>query len=317
MNKNRTYFKWWLNKFHKPIIRHIYRHFYLDIQKDICKSILVAGTARSGTTWLAEIIDSQIPCRIMFEPFHSKKVKEFRRFNYFQYMRPYEENEALLNSCQTLFTGDIRDKWIDRQIVHFLPRYRLIKEIRANLFLKWINNRFPELPIFFIIRHPCAVAFSRMQLAWSADLDIASFLSQNKLIIDFLSDKLDLIKGAKTEEQKHAVIWCISNLIPLKQFGVNQLKLIFYENLCTNPKNEVKKIFKSIQVFYQDSLFKFVDKPSLTTTKDSAVISGTNRVIPWQQNLSTRQITNILAIVQEFGLDYLYEDSPLPQMNQL
>jgi hypothetical protein len=293
-------------------MRHIYRHLYLDIHKDIRKSILVAGTARSGTTWLAEIIDSQIPCRIMFEPFHSEKVNAFRRFNYFQYMRPDEENEELLTYCRTIFSGDIRNKWIDRQIGHLFPYFRLIKEIRANLFLKWMQDRFPEIPLFFIIRHPCAVVLSRIQLAWATDSDIAPFLSQGKLVDDFLSDKLDLIKSARTEEEKHAIIWCISNLVPLKQFAPDNLKVIFYENLCTRPQTEIEKIFHTIQVDYRDSVFKYIKEPSLTSIRTSAVVRGNNKVAKWKQELSSSQINNILSVVKAFELDYLYGDSSLP-----
>ncbi len=199
----------------KGLVHPFCRRFYRDDDRDMRHSLLIAGTARSGTTWLAELLGARLPCRIMFEPFNPRKVPAYAGFSYFQYMRPDDDHPALEDFCRRVFTGDIRDPWIDRQVDRLFPRYRIIKEIRANLLLKWISNRFPEVPILFIIRHPCAVVASRMQLGWDTDADIAEFLAQPELVQDFLEDKRDLIESCQTPAEKHAVIWAISNLVPL------------------------------------------------------------------------------------------------------
>lgn len=273
---------------------------------------MIAGTGRSGTTWLANIIASQIPCRIMFEPFHSRNVKRFRQFHYFQYMRPTEQSSELGSYCHQVFTGDIRNKWIDRQVEHILPKYRLIKDIRANLFLKWIHTMFPEVPLLFIVRHPCAVVLSRMQLGWATDTDIDPFLSQAKLFDDFLADKMDIIRRAKTVEEKHAIIWCISNLVPIKQFDSSGLNVIFYENLCIQPEVEVQKMFQAIRHEYQASVFEYINQPSTTTVRTSAVVTGEDKVARWKKELSPKQINNILSVVEDFRLDYIYGDTFTP-----
>lgn len=302
-------------KLQKRLLHRIYGQLYRDTNRTTRNSILVAGTARSGTTWLGSIIASQVPCRMMFEPFNSGKVEDFRQFYYFQYMRPTDVNSALQSYCQTIFTGNIRNGWIDREIDNLKPRYRLIKEIRVNLFLKWISLAFPEIPLLFIIRHPCAVALSRMQLDWATDSDIEPFLAQPKLIDDFLADKLDIIKSAKTDEEKHAIIWCISNLVPLKQFGPKELNVIFYENLVLQPEIEIPRIFQVINLPYENTVFAQANKPSTTTIRSSAIVTGDNKVTRWKRNLSAKQIDNILSIVEAFGLDYLYSGfgTPLTQ----
>jgi len=248
----------------------------------------------------------------MFEPFHSRQVEAFRRFHYFQYVRPTEDNPELMAYCQKIFSGDIRHQWIDRQVEIILPRYRLIKEIRANLFLKWINNHFPDVPIIFIVRHPCAVVLSRMKLGWATDTDIQPFLDQQDLIADFLADKLEIIHRAETEEEKHAVIWCVSNLVPLRQYNSKGLNLFFYENLCLQPKREFPKLFNAAKQDYTNSISKYIRKPSKTVTRSSAVLTGENPVTQWKTKLSRNQIDGILSIVERFDLDYLYGDSPIP-----
>jgi hypothetical protein len=71
--------------------------------------------------------------------------------------------------ARKVFTGEIRNRWIDRQNERIYSRYRLIKEIRINLALKWLHDNFPEVPILFLMRHPCAVVASRMELGWATD----------------------------------------------------------------------------------------------------------------------------------------------------
>jgi hypothetical protein len=303
---------WQYKKLQKRLLRRINSRLYHDSDRTIKKSILVAGTARSGTTWLGSIIASQVPCRMMFEPFHSGKVEEFRPFHYFQYMRPTEPNGQLQSYCQKIFSGNIRHHWIDREVEHLKPRYRLIKEIRANLFLKWIALTFPEIPLLFIIRHPCAVVLSRMQLDWATDTDIEPFLAQPDLLEDFLADKMDVITQAKTVEEKHAIIWCISNLVPLKQFGPNGLNVIFYENLVLQPEFEIPKLFHAINLPYKDTVFTQISEPSTTSVNSSAIVTGDNKITHWQKELSPTQIRNILTIVEAFELDNLYGESIIP-----
>ena len=306
------YLKWEAHKLYKRALREVCSELYRETESDTRTSIMVAGTARSGTTWLADIIASQIPCRIMFEPFHSRKVQAFRQFHYFQYMKPGEKNNALRSYCQKVFTGEIRDRWIDQQVDLLFPKCRLIKEIRANLFLGWIQVNFPEIPILFIVRNPCAVVLSRMQLSWWTDEDIAPFLSQPKLIDDFLVDKLEVIRRATTIEEKHAIIWCVSNLVPIRQFRSRGLTVVFYEHLCVQPEVEVRRMFGTIDQVYDGSIFRSVIRPSATSRHTSAIVTGEDKVMRWKQVLSTEQIDNILRVVRDFGLDYIYGDSAAP-----
>lgn len=312
MNTRGRHLNWRYHRLYRRIIRAACSKLYRDSGGDIRNSIMVAGTARSGTTWLASIIASQRHCRIMFEPFNPRKVEAFRQFHYFQYMRPAEENNELWSYCQKVFTGDIRHSWIDREVDTIFPKYRVIKEIRANLFLKWIHNRFPDVPLLFIIRHPCAVVLSRMQLEWATDTDIDPFLSQTQLIDDFLADKMDVISRAQTVEEKHAIIWCISNLVPIRQFRSNDLNVVFYETLCAQPEREGPRIFQTIGYEYKAATLASINQPSITTVGTSAIVTGDNLVTAWKNRLSPRQIRNILSVVEDFGLDYIYGDSATP-----
>jgi hypothetical protein len=295
----------------KRLRRIIRSRFYLHLNHDTRNSIMVAGTGRSGTTWVAEMIASQIPCRIMFEPFHFRKVLR-KDHHLFHYMRPEQEDSVLYAYANNVLSGRIRKPWIDWHNDKWIASFRLIKEIRANLFLKWLKNKFPEVPLIFIIRHPCAVVLSRMELGWATDSDIQPFLDQKNLVEDFLCDKLELIHRAETDVEKHALIWCITNLIPLKQFKPGEITVMYYEDLCLQPEYELLKILKSLN---QEATMRRVDvkRPSTTSSISSAVVTGADRISRWKNTLKNREIDSILNIVREFGLDDLYGEAVTPQ----
>jgi hypothetical protein len=304
--------RFWSRKLYRHAIQQIGNRFYVNPDPDLRKSILISGTARSGTTWLGDLIAWQLPCRVLFEPFNPELVPEYHGFHYFQYMRPGTENPEFHNFARKVFTGTIRNRWIDHQNERIVSKYRLVKEIRINLALKWLHDHFPEVAILFLMRHPCAVVASRMELGWATDSDIEPFLSQAELVEDYLSPHLDLIRNANTIEEKHAVIWCVSNLIPLKQFECSDLKVVHYEVLCTQPKNELPAIFASIGQQYTEHTLEAIEQPSQTTRMDSDIVTGEDRISSWKHKLTTAQIDRIFQVVDRFGLGYLYGESLMP-----
>lgn len=315
MNSQLRYLNWRFYKAKRRLRRVFYSRLYRETNHDTKKSILITGTARSGTTWLADILSFQLNGRIMFEPFHSRKVEAYSQLHYYQYMRPTDQNELLSAYCRSIFTGTIRHPWIDQQVESFVPDYRIIKAVRANLFLKWVRNEFPEISLLFIMRHPCAVVLSWMKLNWTAEKDIERLLTQPKLIQDFLIDKMDVIRKAEYPEEKQAVIWCVNNLIPIEQFRGSRLHVVFYENLCLFPDTEVAALFRAINQPYNEDVLTMLPKPSTTSHFASAIITGKDMVERWRTELDKEQIQRIRSIVSAFGLDHIYGDSAIPQVS--
>lgn len=221
-------------------------------------------------------------------------------------------NDQFHSFAEMVFRGDIRNAWIDRQNERLFPTHRLIKEIRINLALKWLHDHFAQVPMVLLLRHPCSVVLSRLQLDWATDDDIQPLLSQPELVEDHLSPYLDLIKNAKTKEQKHAIIWSVSNLVPLKQFKQGEIKIVYYENLITQPDVELRSIFKTLGVDYETLAASQLDRPSQTTVETSAVVTGSDKINFWKKKLTPSQIDGILQVVDEFGLSHLYGDSSMP-----
>lgn len=285
---------------------------YREVSTDPRDTIFVAGAARSGTTWVAELITSQTHGRLMFEPFNPDLVLPYARFNYFQYMRPEHDDVELLRFVESVLSGSIRDPWIDRYVDRLRPRGRLIKDIRANLLLRWIHDRFPEVPMVFVIRHPCAVVASRMKLGWATDGDIGCFVDQSDLVDDFLADKLEIIKGATTDAEKHAIIWCISNLVPLTQFDDAELNVVFYEELRRSPETEVPRLFDLLGIGCAPEAIRTAARSSMTA-KGHVRRTDMSPAEMWHTHLPPDLERSVLKIVESFGLSYLYDDNGKPQ----
>lgn len=308
---------WFLERSRKRTIHAFCSRLYRDPHRDVGRSILVAGVGRSGTTWLANVIASQLSCRIIWEPFNPQTVDEFSGFPDFLYRRRGSSDPELLSFATRVLEGAVRNSWVDREILRFRFDCRLVKVIRANLMLGWLRERFPELPLIFMTRHPCAVVLSRMQAQWGARDDLDALLAQPELAQDFLQSRTEEIDKAQSLEAQHALLWCIQHLVPMRQLQGERFLCLFYENLCLRPEEEIARIFGYLERPYRSSVFKILDTPSKTALSSSAIRTGEDRITNWARRLSPRQVGEILAVVESFGLGFLYSDSVLPQSDRL
>jgi hypothetical protein len=253
-----------------------------------------------------------MPCRLMFEPFNPDRVAEFRPFQYFQYMRADQEHASLLSFCKAVVGGQIRGRWVDGYVTHIFPRLRLIKDIRPTLMLRWFHDRFPDVPLLYVLRHPCAVVLSRMRLKWATDDDVRRFLCQPQLVADHLQPYLEVIERARTDEEKHALVWCLSNVVPLRQFAQGGWTLVYYERLRQQPEREIPTLFGGLDIDFDSGVFSKLRRPSRTTRHAPRRTQGAGDGGSWKRDLTTAQVDRVLAVVEAFGLGHIYGDSTLP-----
>ncbi|HEU4848388.1 MAG TPA: hypothetical protein VFT03_09325 [Rubrobacteraceae bacterium] len=148
-------------------------------------SVFLAGSGRSGTTWVSGLINHRNAYRFVFEPFRQDKVGICENFGRKQYLRSGDRREEYLGPARTILTGGLRSLWTDRFNEKLVARRRLIKDIRANLLLGWMRANFPGMPIVLLLRHPCAVVASQLALGWRDVL--SETMEQEELVEDFLT----------------------------------------------------------------------------------------------------------------------------------
>lgn len=272
------------------------------------KTILLTGCGRSGTTWLGNIIAACRGFGSVFEPFDYRKVPQAGDLPLHAYLRPQGNYPQYKPFIEHVLGARIHNAWIDMENCKIVRWRYLVKAIRANMMLAWIDRTF-HCPIVYMVRHPCAVVLSNTKLNWEAHLDI--LLSQPELVEDYLAPFESIIREAKTPIQEHAIAWCVENMVPLRQFADHDWVFCTYEELCRDAESEVNRIFARLGLKRTKRVDQAVGRPSRQTRFDSAIRMDKDPVSDWQNHLTKKEISEILAIVSEFGIE-LYGEEVMP-----
>ncbi|MBC5827103.1 MAG: sulfotransferase domain-containing protein [Candidatus Eremiobacteraeota bacterium] len=288
------------------------RGFQLELNHDCRNAVVLAGTGRSGTTWVSEFINYDNSYRDMFEPFHRLHAPHGSYFFYGLYMRPDSRDPDYLQAAGHVLTGRLHRHYSDRFNKRRISSRRLIKEVRANLWLNWLHRNFPGVPIIFILRHPCAVASSRVFMDWPSRL--GQFLCQDELTHDYLAPYVEEIRSARTPFERHVFVWCIQHYVPLRQFSAGQVHLMFYEELCSKPRPTISQMFSFLGRPFDHAVFGRLEMPSSMSRRDSAVARGQrNRLVDaWREHVSASELRRAVEILNLFGLDRVYNEDSMP-----
>lgn len=288
------------------------KNLYVDFG-DYRRTVFLAGSGRSGTTWVENIINHDNGYRIMFEPFHSRKVPLVSQWNYRQYIRPGNRAEKFLQPATAILSGSIRNAWIDKFNRRKLVTRRIVKDIRANFFLRWIKENFPQIPIVLLLRHPCAVADSKIRLGWETHLE--NCLEQADLMQDHLRPFQQKIQATEDLFEKHIFMWCIENYVPLRQFAEGEIKVVFYEDLCVQPDQTSKELLEWVGARYSPDIMDIIRTPSAASQQDSAIKLGKDLISSWQNHITDRQRAQADEILSLFGMQHIYGADSMPRID--
>jgi Sulfotransferase family len=268
-------------------------------------SVFLAGSGRSGTTWVSAVINHRNAYRFVFEPFHPGRVRIMGNFRRKQYLRPGDRSEEYLGPARTVLTGGLRSPWTDRFNKKLVARRRLIKDIRANLLLGWMRENFPGMPMILLLRHPCAVVESRLALGWRDVL--TETMEQEELVEDFLVPVEAEIRAARDGFERHLFSWCIENHVPLRQFGPGEIHLAFYENFLAHPEHELRRLFSFLGEDFDARAYRALKRPSpLSRHPDAPSVDA------WRRSVTERQLERTVEILGLFGLDRVYGEETMP-----
>ncbi|WP_347275773.1 sulfotransferase [Candidatus Kuenenia sp.] len=280
------------------------------------KNIIITGCPRSGTTWLEELfcsIDNTYP---LFEPLYlhdSPKFKEigfeWRQFIPEDYDWP--EAKALF---EKLFRGQYLTSWMVSQAN--LARLKdaeflVIKDVRANSLLPWLVRQFDIRPPVYIIRHPCATVASQMKMVWK---DVPPNFTIPETRFPELYTKYErILKNINTTVEHLAARWCLDNIVPLNHHGNNRLWItVFYENLITNPENEIPHIFNRLDIKLPQKLWDKINIPSTMVQQSSQLQQNKiEQLSKWKNDLSEKDIDSILDMLKKFEIK-IYDDNIFP-----
>lgn len=319
-------------------------------------TIILAGSPRSGTTWLMEILRIIPRYTTLFEPLNPLYLPKsfevgFRSRTYLPPEEDWSKGEEHLRKILTsrplydFSSFEKRDtkKNLHKMISNYLDQLKpeilmhhlvgnklLVKFIRLNRLLPWVAKRFQLRSMIFIIRHPCAVVDSQLKTGFCGYhpnnppyRDIyptqKNILDEASKIEGFNTSLLKRLKEIKTREEIVAASWCLDNFIPLSFPKPYPWTVVIYEKLMKDGVREINRLFNEIgEKHVRRSAFKHLKIPSMVIQKgESEIVTKADiQLSKWKKSLSEKQIDRILSIVSAFGLDF-YTENLEPDYNKI
>jgi hypothetical protein len=271
------------------------------------KPIVIFGVARSGTTWLSQII-STVGYELSFEPIGSMNFAEDYKVKHepippFYYLEKRDKN-AYKPYMDMIMSAEIRDKFVLKpdQQKYIGSNKKVIKLIRANLMIPWMQENYDFYGIL-IIRSPHATINSQIKYHMNEGvLNIEDFYPK-VVLNNFTPKQRNIMKKVKNRKDILAVNWCIQNSIPLKKANRHNFVILKYEDLVKNPKRVIRKLSKRVGFDFTKAVREQLYKKSFTSRKETKKIQNYNPRSFWKKNFTQEEIDSIVEIVKAFNLE--------------
>ena len=205
------------------------RRLVLDVGPLQGGVVLVAGSARSGTTWVAECVAGAIDAHLIFEPFvvdergrpavlsRTPWHEPVLRLGCSQYLPRAGADAPWSDAVERILSGSLTHHWNMLPVAPGIYRRRVIKAVRANLLLAHVAERWPRVPILWLQRHPLEVVNSQLRMChetqWEFDWRADHVLRQPTLMRDWLQPFEPQIRGAESLVERLAVRWSVENYV--------------------------------------------------------------------------------------------------------
>jgi len=281
--------------------------------------IWVVGDGRSGTTWLANLINYRQAYRFMFEPLHPWLWRSLLQANPYLYLSPQTSAEYLPIFRQ-IFSGQLRSGRLDRHSpVRNHDNGLVIKDIFGHFCLKGVDQHFPQVKKVLLLRHPFAVALSKLKLrerGWDWLNEPQRLFAHPQLYTDFLQPFAEILQDVASNFEKQVLVWAIIHYVALVQLNGAQIHLVFYEELCANFEQEMRRLLAYLGDDAADQplderLLAQYRTPSQTTTEWSAIGQNVDLLDGWRQQLTAEELGMGDYILNVFGLGQIYNSSRL------
>ena len=269
------------------------------------QTILIFGSIRSGTTWLAEVLSSLDGYIQIFEPLHPDYVPEVSRIftDRNPYIPPHQDWPEGHSLFSKIHSGKLINSWIMSQVSLlkiFKAKRLVVKYVRGNLLLEWLVVNMDVLTPILMIRHPCAIISSQLNKGWQP----GKKLLLNNPYLDHYPDIRRECERLSEPEELAALAWCLRYHAPLMSRKPYQFVLVCYEKLVRNGKEELIKIFNILNIPLENKAIAQLSIPSDTVTSISQVVKGKDPLAGWREKLTKTQCQNILNVLHIFSMDF-------------
>lgn len=300
-------------------------------------TVVIAGTERSGTTWLFELLAQMEGYRALHEPLTGNPFAQHHGFEVRNTIDPLDRPAVKTEYMRNVLRGVVPQPscWrfsskqnVQRAVDFFRERKVVVKFVRANRMLMWLGQTFSPRGIIFIVRHPCAVVasmkhFARFkpdELRRDFGEDPVRQAVQETLPTAMYNRYQDILTSIDSYVGVLAALWCLDHVIPfhhhLKEGQRPPWHLVSYEEMVLDPLKVIQTFETHLGLPVDEGIRRRVRDESSSVWK-SQLLEPQAQVEKWKTKLSRDEIDDVLAIVRAFGLDNLYDDSPFPHLDLL
>lgn len=304
-------------------------------------TVALFAQPRSGSTWLAEILQAIPRSIILNEPLwrsplntcgalpapSAGRVDEVRKLNFY-FNQPIPEpagwpaaesffDKLLKGGVCKLGLYDLNDFKQLKPAQNFI-----VKFCYGHLLFHWFLARFNVQPIV-LIRHPCAVVSSQLRhYAWKSVHRAPFFQIPGFRYHEYFLQYEEVLKHIHTAEGVLAAIWAINTKAIEEPHQHNRpWHTLVYEKLLLHKEEEIPALFHWINQVPPPGIYKRSEQLSSTSSEISKRTLGkpdhSIHLNKWKKDLNQRQIANIMHIVKDIGVDYYSTDELEPDYTKL
>ncbi|MAZ72119.1 MAG: sulfotransferase family protein [Flavobacteriaceae bacterium] len=271
------------------------------------KHIIIVGSARSGTSWLAETIAKQHRYRSLFEPEHEFNTSKGHLLCD-RLVTQKEDFEAGHAYLKKVFANRVDNNWIaqnsnrkwKRHLWPLIPKKFIIKFVRCNLAAHYMNQIF-GIPVVHIIRNPYEVLHSQQRVNFPWLYDLRRFANDKKLVAVLQKEFNFQFKPLEnyTEIEKLALRWSIENVVPvtIQQTENLNYRIIKHEDLRNNLELFLE-LCKDFNLKPLPNIAEEYKKPS-SKTHPKSVIRDEEAVF---KKFSSEELSAINRILDTFAV---------------
>lgn len=315
---------------------------------DIVKPRVIAGFGRSGTTWVQDVLAQANSLRAIFEVLHPRAIRGAAQHAH-TYLARGDDDEALYRLLCRYFFDDFQSMWADYRIQgnwlyprpreltswsgikRFLRRIarskkyylryrtqrqneqRIVKFIRANMILSWLQEKF-DARIVFIIRHPAAVLISQLNSArvWNPYHQIDRYRANTRLQDVLDGPTRNLLFRSLDDVEAVTLCWCLENTIALKQAQESDILVVHYEEILERGHSEWRRILSALDLREMPDA-DLISRPSQQAWSEHALDpTQVCRYASWMGRIDAKTAARIQNILDATGMLVYSVDQALP-----
>jgi hypothetical protein len=281
-------------------------------------SMMIFGEPRSGSTWLMELLANGKNIIVVWEPTHPTLgvnallwKGEPRIFE-----DPSNKHSPVASHIVDVLTLQKANDWTLRyasfRTIAF-GRNTLTKFVHGTLLLPWIieNLSLNYKPVY-IHRHPIAISLSQLESGMYMEGEMMSEGTFLRVYPARYQEYQQYISALNAPLKKLVAMWCLYHRYLMEQLNKSEKWIpLYYEDLLTNPADELQKITASWNVRFDRGLLH-VRNPSQTDFFKQLKLDPSEQLSKWQRRVSSADKDEIQRILDYFDITLYRADSVFP-----